>query len=184
VRMVLENHNPSSMNSVSQAIERNLERQGISIKVSISEGRLDGALNGHVYILIFALIAMSVLMATVGILGLMSTMSTSVVERTREFGIMRTIGGQSMTVLRNVIGEGIFIGILSWFIAIVLSLPLSAFVGNLIGTLAFRLPLPLVLSPSAMLLWLGLIVVGSIAASSYPAWKASQLTIRETLAHV
>ncbi len=184
VRIVLENKSLASMNSVGKAIERNLERQGISIKVSISEGRLDGALNGHVYILIFALIAMSILMATVGILGLMSTMSTSVIERTREFGIMRTIGGQSMTVLRNIISEGIFIGILSWFIAIVLSLPLSAFVGNLIGTLAFRLPLPLVLSPSAMLLWLGLIVVGAIAASSYPAWKASQLTIRETLAHV
>ena len=184
VRIVLRNHNPASMTSVGKDIERALEKQHISLKVSISEGRLDGALNGHVYILIFALMSMSVLMAIVGILGLMSTMSTNVVERTREFGIMRTIGGQSLTVLRNVISEGIFIGLMSWVLAIVLSLPLSAFVGNLVGTLSFRLPLPLILSPTTIFLWLGLIVLGAIAASSYPAWKASQLTIRETLAHV
>ena len=41
-------------------------------------------------------------------------MGTSVLERTREFGIMRTIGGRSRTILRNVISEGVFIGLLSF----------------------------------------------------------------------
>ena len=74
---------------------------------------MDNALSGHVYILIFALIMMSVIMAVVGVLGLMSAMGTSVIERTREFGVMRAIGGRSGTVMRNVISEGVFIGMMS-----------------------------------------------------------------------
>ena len=183
VRIVMNDHQPSAIDRVTQQIERVLEKSGISVKVNISETRLDGALSGHVYILIYALVMMAVVMAVVGALGLMSTMSTNVTERTREFGIMRTIGGQSATVLRNVVSEGVFIGLMSWVIALVLSLPLSAAIGNLIGTLAFRSPLELLLSPLAVLIWWLVIVIGAIAASAYPAWRASTLTIRETLAY-
>jgi putative ABC transport system permease protein len=184
MRIVMKDHDTNRISSVTKEIERALEKENVSMKVDISETRLDSALNGHVYILIFALIIMAVLMAVVGGLGLMSTMAINVVERTREFGIMRTIGGKSGTVLRNVISEGVFIGLMSWTVAIVLSLPLSLYIGRLIGNLAFKSPLPLVLSPKAVVIWLTIIVLGSIAASVYPAWQASRLTIRETLAHV
>jgi putative ABC transport system permease protein len=127
---------------------------------------------------------MSVLMAVVGGLGLISTMGTSVIERTREFGIMRAIGGQSGMVLRNVISEGIFIGLMSWIIAVVISLPISQPVGKLIGELAFRAPLPLILSPVAVVIWMIIMIVGGALASAYPAWKASKLTIRDTLDHI
>lgn len=184
LRIVMKEHDTKTISAVTKEIERALEKENVSMKVDISETRLDSALNGHVYILIFALIMMAVLMAVVGGLGLMSTMGINVVERTREFGIMRTIGGKSGTVIRNVISEGIFIGLMSWTFAIVLSLPVSFYVGRLIGNLSFKTPLPLVLSPMAVVIWLTIIVLGSIAASAYPAWQASRLTIRETLAHV
>ncbi|MES2933555.1 MAG: FtsX-like permease family protein [Pseudomonadota bacterium] len=184
IRVALKVHNPDAISVAGKAIAQALERGGIQTKVEISETRLNDALDGHVYILIVALIAMSILMAVVGALGLMSAMGTNVLERTREFGIMRTIGGTSGMVLRNVIGEGIFIGLMSWCIAIVLSIPLSSAVGRLLGNLSFRSPLPLFLSFSAMTIWLLLIVLGALAASAFPAWKASQLTIRETLAHI
>ncbi|MEW9702703.1 ABC transporter permease [Paenibacillus sp. SI8] len=184
LRIIMENHDPNTISSITKEIERALEKEHVRMKVDISETRLDSALDGHVYILIFALITMAVLMAVVGGLGLMSTMAINVVERTREFGIMRTIGGKSGTVLRNVISEGVFIGLLSWTISIVLSLPLSFYVGRLIGNLSFKLPLPLVLSPMAAAIWLTIIILGSIAASAYPAWQATRLTIRETLAHI
>ncbi|MEX2104257.1 MAG: FtsX-like permease family protein [Bacilli bacterium] len=179
LRVAYDEHD--SGNNAQQEIERLLREENISVASIISESMLNDAVSGHVYILIFALILMSVIMAIVGVLGLMSSMGTNVVERTREFGIMRTIGGRSGTVMRNIVSEGIFIGLMSWAIAIVISLPVSSSVGKLIGNLAFRSPLPLVLSPMAILIWLVIIVLGSITASVYPAWKASRLTIRETL---
>ena len=97
---------------------------------------------------------------------------------------MQTIGATPNTVLRIVVSEGVFIGVLSWIAAVPLALPLSALVGTVTGNLAFRVPLPLVISPLAALLWLAIIIVGSTAASAFPAWRASRLTIRETLAYV
>ncbi len=175
---------PEKTSEVIKEIEQMLEKENISVEAVISESMLHEAVSGHVYILIFALIFISVLMAVVGALGLMSTMGTNVVERTREFGIMRTIGGRSGTVLRNVVSEGVFIGLMSFIMALVISLPVTSAVGKLIGELAFRSPLPLALSPMAVLIWLAVIILGAAAASAYPAWKASRLTIRDTLDYI
>ena len=183
-RLVMTRHDSAGRTATAAVVENALQNQGIAIKMSILETRLDAAVSGHVYILIFALIVMAALMAAVGAIGLMSAIGSSIVERTREFGIMRTIGSRSRTVLFNVISEGIFIGLMSWLLAVLVSLPLSALIGDLIGRMAFNLPLPLVLSPAAAAEWLLLIVVGAAAASFYPAWRASRLTVRETLAYI
>ena len=184
VRIVLDQHDRNTISAMTGLIENALSAQSISMKVVISETMLEGATSGHVYIFIFALIFISVVMAVVGALGLMSSMSTSVLERTREFGIMRAIGARTRIILRNIISEGIFIGLLSWLIAVPLSLPLSWGVGYLIGMLSFRAALPLILSPLAVLGWLLLVVIGSIGASVYPARQASRLTVRETLSYI
>ncbi|MBI4673811.1 MAG: hypothetical protein HY741_19365 [Chloroflexi bacterium] len=68
--------------------------------------------------------------------------------------------------------------------AIVLSQPLSALVGTIVGNLSFRVPLPLVISPTAAVLWAVIVLVGSALAAAVPAWSAARLTIRETLAYV
>jgi putative ABC transport system permease protein len=184
VRVVLNQHDMQTIGTVTGQIENALSAENISMKVVISETMLEGATSGHVYIFIFALILIAVVMAVVGVLGLTSSMSTSVIERTREFGIMRAIGAKSQAILRNVISEGLFIGLMSWIIAVPISLPVSYGVGYLVGMLSFRAPLPLILSPIAMVLWLLVIVVGSVAASAYPARQASRLTVRETLSYI
>ncbi len=184
VRISLQEHDAETISAVTGEIERALAAENIGLKVVISETMLEEATSGHIYIFIYALIMMSVVMAVVGALGMMSNMGTSVIERTREFGIMRAIGAKSRTVLRNIISEGIFIGLMSWVIAIVISLPMSFGVGYVVGSQSFFVPLSLIVSPMALVTWLVVIVFGSIAASTYPAWQASRLTIRETLAYV
>lgn len=184
VRISLDSHDAASINAATGAITHVLEAQDIRPKVVISETMLEGATSGHVYIFIYALITMSVVMGVVGALGMMSSMSTSVIERTREFGVMRAIGARSHTVVRNVISEGVFIGLMSWVVAIAISIPLSYEIGYTIGMQSFFVPLSLVVSPASVGAWLVVIVLGSIAASAYPAWQASRLTVRETLAYI
>ena len=184
VRIVSAEHSAAAIAGLASAVRQALASGAVNTKLELSETRLDDALRGHVYILIFALLAMSVVMAGVGALGLMSAMGTSVLERTREFGILRTLGGTSAVVLRNVIGEGIFIGLMSWPIALALSLPLSWGIGALLGQLSFRCPLTLSVSSAAIGLWLLLLLAGAALSSAYPAWKASRLTVRETLVHI
>ena len=66
---------------------------------------------------------MSLLMLVVGGLGLASTMSLGVLERTREIGVLRAIGARHGSILAMVQIEGLVIALLSWALAIPLSLP-------------------------------------------------------------
>ncbi len=181
LRIVFERHDPAAVAAGAAAVRAALARACVNTKLEMSEARLSDALSGHVYILIAALLAMAALMAAVGALGLTAAMGTSVFERTREFGVMRTIGATSAMVLRNVIGEGVLIGVMSWALALVLALPLSGALGRMLGRLAFRFPLPLSVSWGAIAAWLLAIVAGAALASAYPAARAARLTIREAL---
>lgn len=184
LRLALNGSDSSTRATLEKKIEQVLLREGASPKLFYSRSMMDLAQNGHVYVFIVPLIMISTLMAVVGGLGLMSAMVTNVAERTREFGVMRTIGSRSVVVVRNVVAEGVFVGLMSWVVGWALSLPLSVSTGRLLGGMAFRAPLPLAVSPTAIAVWLGIVIAGSSVASVYPAWKASQLTIRETLTYI
>ncbi len=184
LRIVMKVHDADTINAVTGQIGHALAAKNIRVKVFIPKTVLEGASDAHVYIFIYSLIFMAVVMAVVGALGLMSSMGTSVIERTREFGVMRAIGAKSHTVLRNVISEGLFIGLMSWFLAVALSIPPTLVVDNLIGGMFSRVPLTLIVSSLSLGVWFLVILLGSIAASAYPAWQASRLTVRETLAYI
>ncbi len=184
LRLVTASQDDAATAAVLRAVERSLADSGVSVATTLSDADLRAGLDDHVLLLIVSLVVTAVLMAIVGVLGLTSTMSTNVVERTREFGVMQTIGGTPRTVRRMVVSEGLFIGALSWVFAIVLALPLSAMVNGMVGRPLFNAPLPLVSTPLTMLIWLAVVLVGSALASAVPAWRASRLTVRETLAYV
>ncbi|NOS91917.1 MAG: FtsX-like permease family protein [Cyclobacteriaceae bacterium] len=164
-------------------VESLLEKEKVAINTTIPVWLLHNAIAGHMKILINTLLAMAVLMALVGTLGLMSTMSMNILERTREIGTMRAIGATPATINKLIILEGMLIGSLSLIISFVLSLALSSYMGNKIGHLAFRTPLSLSISLTGVAIWIAIILIGSYIATWYPAKRANRITTREALAH-
>ncbi len=164
-------------------IEEALEKEGGVVAKTIPISMLRTAMGEHMEVLIRSLLAMAFLMAAVGALGLMSTMGMSVIERTRELGVMRAIGATPRAIGRLVVWEGEIVGVLSLFITIPSSVLLSAAIGRLVGNMAFRTPLPLTISVHAVLAWAGIVLLGSALATTYPAWRASRITPREALTY-
>ncbi len=158
-----------------------LEREQIGVNSITTKQRIGAAQAGHIYILVFALGFIAAMMALVGTLGLASMLSTSVVERTRELGVMRAIGARGVDVLKSVLGEGLLVAALSWIIAVPLSIPISAGVGRVLASISNQ-PLVLSLAPSSMAWWLGIVLSAAAVASFLPARRAAQLTVRQTLA--
>ena len=134
-------------------------------------------------VLINSLMAMAILMAIVGTLGLMSTMSMNVMERTREIGVMRAIGATPRKIKALIVYEGFVIGAISIICAFVFSLILSTYLGRFIGELSFRTPLTLTVSGIALAIWVAIVLVGSYIASVLPASRANKITTREALAY-
>ena len=182
IRVALESADERSVDEHIASIEGALENSGVKVTQSSSQARLARALGGHLFILIFTLVVMSVLMATVGVMGLGSAMTISVLERTRELAVMRVIGAGAWTIRRAVVGEAVLIGVLSTGVSLVFSVPLTIFVDWVVGIASFGPALGTSLSADAMPLWVLITVVGAVTASAYPSWRASRLTIREALA--
>lgn len=164
-------------------IDQLLEKQNITVSSSTPVWLLHNAVAAHMKVLVNSLLAMAVLMAIVGTLGLTSTISMNVLERTREIGVMRAIGATPKKIRNLIVWEGFTIGLLSVLIAFIMSLALSYFMGRFIGHISFRTTLTLTISAMAILIWLGIIVFGSYLASIFPARKANKVTTREALAY-
>ncbi len=180
---VTDKHDPQSQTVLSEALSQHLTDNGIQVSYTQTVSGTRARIGSLFDVIFIFLMAMTVLMATVGGLGLMGTMSLNVLERTREIGILRAIGASNGAVQQMVIVEGILIGMLSWLVSALLALPLGKGLGDAIGLTMLQTPLDYVYSTDGALLWLVLVVVISIIASYLPSRSASRLTVRQVLAY-
>ena len=127
--------------------------------------------------------AAALVTAAVGAVGLLATLSMAVFERQREIGVMRAIGASSWQVIRLFIGEGLLLGLLSWMIALPLSIP-TAYAFTTQGlSLALNQQLVYQFTPTGAGLWLVIITMLAIFASALPARGASRISVRESLSY-
>jgi putative ABC transport system permease protein len=129
------------------------------------------------------LLSMALLVAGVGGLGLMGTLSINVLERTREIGILRAIGAANRQVQTIVITEGLVVGLLSWLVGLLLAVPLSGLLCYGIGLALLQVPLQIHFAWQGALIWLGVLLLIATGASVLPAAQATRLTVRDALAH-
>jgi putative ABC transport system permease protein len=181
--IVTDQRSKDAHRTVAKGLDRTFDEAGIDITDMVSIYDIQKILEDHFVVLTMLLLFMSGLIVIVGGLGLMTTMSIQVMERTREIGVMRSIGATTHELLKIITIEGLIIGMVSWFIALVLALPISKYVGDIFGMIFLQTTLDFAVSPIAFVLWLGVVVLFSLAASLLPARNATRLTVRETLSY-
>ncbi|MEZ4662019.1 MAG: FtsX-like permease family protein [Caldilineaceae bacterium] len=94
-------------------LEETFDQAGMRVGSIFTVDRIRTFTGNFFTVIVSLLLVMGVLIASVGA-RLAGTMSTNVLERTREIGVMRFIGASDGAVLRIVIVEGVIIGLLSW----------------------------------------------------------------------
>ena len=129
------------------------------------------------------LLALAVIVALVGGIGLMGSLSISVVERTREIGVMRAIGAQSLTIMGMFVMEGVLQGLFSWIVAVPLSYALAGYLAQLLGQAMFDANLDYQYNSAAVILWLVVILIISTAASILPARSATTISVADSLTY-
>jgi putative ABC transport system permease protein len=183
VMIVTEPRDEETQAVMARQIEDRLQRSGVRVMLVsvIAQERREAT---TIFTGIIALmLAVSLLLAVVGGLGLAGTMSLNVLERTREIGVMRAIGASTSAVLRIVLVEGLTIGVLSWGLGVALAAPLAWGLGRAIGITLLGLPLAWVFSATGALAWLIAVLLLSLVASTLPAWSASKVSVREALTY-
>ncbi|HEY84024.1 MAG TPA: FtsX-like permease family protein [Chloroflexi bacterium] len=176
-------HTPEERKETLTRIEEHLESIGAQIGAGITVDEDIAGIKIMFDILFGMMLTMAILLAFVGGLGLMGTMSINVLERTREMGVMRAIGASTGSILQIVEVEGILIGVLSWTISILVALPISKAMSNLIGQQMLSADLNYTFSTAGALIWLAVVIILSGFSSFLPAWRAARITVREVLAY-
>jgi putative ABC transport system permease protein len=75
------------------------------------------------------------------------------------------------------------IGIISFVLAVLLSVPFTYLLSTIVSLAIFQSPIDVVFTYTGYAIWLGLVLVLSVIASILPARNAARLTIREVLAY-
>jgi putative ABC transport system permease protein len=159
--------------------ERFLDRGYIVASTQTAARQLEAS-SEHLDILTTFLLIMASALAVVGIIGLSGSMTLTVIESTREIGIMRSVGASHRAIFGIYITQGIVVGTIAWFFGAWLSWPVSY---GLMAALraALEMRLAYTFSPAGVAIWLVLVWLISTAASILPAWRASQVSIRDAI---
>lgn len=186
VRRVLietEQHTPAFQSQVRQQLIEQLQGTHLRVGTVNSNADIRTGIEGIFTIFVIVTMVMALLLAVVGGLGLTGLMSLNVLERRREIGVLRAVGASNSAVLSIVMVEGVFIGFISWVLASIVAVPLSAIFSYFVGVGFLDMPLTNTLSLNGFGLWFVIAVVIAAVASFLPAWHASSLTVRDVLAY-
>lgn len=111
-----------------------------------------------------------------------NTFSITVAQRTREFGMLRTLGASARQVLTTVIGEAVVLGLIASVIGIVAG---AGFVKLLLGAfkaLGFELPQSgLPIEPRTIVVALLVGMISTLASAIIPARRATRVSPMEAL---
>jgi putative ABC transport system permease protein len=184
LRLITDRHDEPTRDTVAATVDRGLTAAGIDVENAASVSRTDAASAGHMGPVLLVLLGIALPLGVVGGIGLASTMSANILDRTREFGIMHAIGAPPRAVRRIVTAEGVLLALTSCLVAILPTLALTAVLGNGLGNLFGNAPLPYRISALAVALWTVLAVLGSILATEAAATRATRITVREALTHL
>ena len=183
LRVLTTEHDVATQERVNDQLTTMYEAHGIQVGQSQLGADFIESQKSTTDILVYFMLTMASLIAVVGGLGLMGTMSINVLERTREIGVMRAVGASNSDIQWIVIVEGMVIGLISWAISILFSIPITNILCVGVGMGILTAPMPPVYGASGVIAWLVFTLLLATIASALPARRASRLTVRDTLAY-
>jgi putative ABC transport system permease protein len=182
LKLMTDLHTQAYQEQVLQAVQARFT--ALDLQATLSTGQeLITQQRALINLLISLLLVMGVLIAVVGGLGLMGTMGMNVLERTREIGVLRSIGAENGTIFQLVLVEGALIGLISWGLSALVAIPITQFLDKSLGQALMTVPITYIFSTQGLLIWLGVVLLLSTLASLLPARSAVRLTIRDVLAY-
>ena len=164
--------------SLSNRLEERVGRLWSDVAISSTESYADKQLMGN-YMQGFAW-SIAGLSIVIGGIGMMNSQLMAVMERTREIGVLRSVGWNKRRILSMILSESLLVGILGGVIGIGLGwlmLVGTADVISFFGASANNIRPAILIQAAITVLVLGFV------GGAYPAWKASRLQPVEALSY-
>jgi putative ABC transport system permease protein len=176
-------HDAASTEAVTTTVKELMDDRGLKVAQSQTMPAQRATNDFQFGMVINMMLALSVIVALVGGIALMGALSIGVIERTKEIGVLRAVGARSRTILGIFMMEGILQGMLSWVIAVPISLLTTPLLAKALGIAMFGATLDYRYNWGAVVMWFVFILVISAVASIMPANGATRISVRDSLAY-
>ena len=130
ILVTLKSSDKATINNVTSLITNHFENQ-VTVISSDAVQSLLTSIFSTIQLFLGGIAAISLLVAGIGI---MNIMIVSLIERTREIGILKALGMKSRTVLTIFLGESVIIGLMGAIIGIVIGWILANVTASVLGS--------------------------------------------------
>ena len=123
-------------------------------------------------------VGISGLAVLIGSVGMINTQLMAVIERTREIGVLRSVGWSRLRVMAMILSESLLLSLVGGGFGLLIGVGMLSLLGSMSTLLAGvgrQIDIEVLVRAFVVVLPLGLI------GGSYPAWRATQITPVEAL---
>ncbi|HLY81746.1 MAG TPA: FtsX-like permease family protein [Acidimicrobiales bacterium] len=126
--------------------------------------------------IVYVLLLLSIIIALIGVVN---TLALSVIERTREIGLLRAIGTQRRQIKRMIRGEAVVVSLIGAVLGLVLGVALGAAVVSAISSSGID---TLAIPVSTIVIVVLFTLVFGVVAAVWPARRAAKLDVLQAIA--
>ena len=117
----------------------------------------------------------------ISMIGLFSALMAIQLSRTYEVGIQRALGLLPKEIFVSLLIQNAWLGLLTSLLALPLSQLIAWFLGSVLNPISFGWTIPTSISPRQTAITCMLILLSSLIAGLYPAFKISRISLAQTL---
>ncbi len=184
--IVVQVNDPDEINEVAERVEkklmqvRDVDEKTVDFSIFTPEELL-GAFKSILNIVTIFLSGIAAISLLVGGINIANAMFTSVLERTREIGVMKAIGAKNSDILSIFVIESGFLGLVGGISGVVFGIAAGKLIEYIavtqLGTNLLKVVFPYYLITGCLLFGF---VIGAISGL-WPAWRATQIRPVEAL---
>ncbi len=135
-------------------------------------------IKGQINQLLFMIYGLLALAIVIAVIGIINTLGLSVIERTREIGLLRAVGLSRARLRRMVTLESVTIATMGAVLGMVIGLVIGVLLREVLKEDLTVLSLPI----TSLLLFLAIAVVFGVLAAVVPAIRASRMKVLDAIA--
>lgn len=182
---VAQNNDFNNVVELKKSIENKIASSDLNVLYVMSQAERVKIIYDHLNIILSVIVILSFLVLLVSAVGMASATGINIWERTREIGVLRSIGATPKMIYKLFVTEGMIISVTSIFIGMFLAIPLSkiaaVFFGNLM--LGEGVQLQYAFSPSGLAITVVVTLLFGFLASRLPAKSAITVSTSNALAY-